>query len=277
MASVGNRTWFEKAKGGITRRSIKAGEVTPPKLHEDLFNGKYWRLSLAGQPILLTATGGAFATASDNQADVAILANGARLWYTQLAAATVLGPQLDATGLKVSLDDTAAEGAQYVLNSSTGGPLAMTVERTAGLTPDKGRFVRARFKLEDVSGAGSLAFGFRKVEAVQDNPQDYDEGAFFQVIVGAVNLVLILNTTAVVVDTTQAWADGETHELEVQVGGSGIVKFLFDGKEPTVNAALQFTDAEVIVPFFDYANEAGSTSDCHLIDLVAGTLEMVEK
>lgn len=276
MASIGNRTAAEKAKGGITRRSIKKGEVIPPKLHEDFFNGKYWRLNKGAQPVLLTEAGTAFATAADNQADMAILQGGSVLWYTQLGAATILGPQLDATGLKVSLDDTAAEGAQYV----PGGPLgalSMTVERTAGQIPDKGRFIRARFKLEDVSGAGSLAFGFRKYEAVQDDPQNYDEGAFFQVIVGDVNTVVILNGTPTVLDSTQNWADGETHELEVRVGGSGIVKFLFDGEDLVVGPPqFQFDDNEVIIPFFDYANEAGSTSDCHLTDLVVSTLDHVE-
>lgn len=275
MASVGSRTWAERAKGGVTRNSIKDGEVTPSKLHADLNNGKYWVAGLGGQPLLLTEGGGAFATAADNQADMAILANGARLWYTQLGAATILGPTIETAGLKVSLDDTNAEGAQYVPGSPT-GPLAMTVERTAGQTPDKGRFIRARFKLEDVSGAGSLAFGFRKYEAVQDDPQNYDEGAFFQVIVGAINTVVILNGTPTVLDSTDAWADGETHELEVRVGGSGIVKFLFDGGDLTVGPPqFQFDDAEVIIPFFDYANEAASTSDCHLVSAEAGTLEQV--
>jgi hypothetical protein len=152
----------------------------------------------------------------------------------------------------------------------------MIVERTDGLAPDKGRFIRARFKLSDVSGAGSLAVGFRKYEAVQDDPQNYDEGVFFQVIIGAINIVTILNTTPVVLDTTQAWLDTETHELEVRVGGSGIAKFLLDGKEATIQPPqFQFDDAEDIMPFFDYANEAGSASDCHLIDLVVGTLEQV--
>lgn len=275
MASVGNKKAAEKAIRGITRRSIRDGEVTPPKLHADVNNGKYWIAGLGGQPLLLTESGGAFATQADNQADMAILANGARLWYTQLGAAAALGPLLDATGLKVSLDDTNAEGAQYVPGGPT-GPLAMTVERTAGAVPDKGRFIRCRFKLEDVSGAGSLAFGFRKYEAVQDDPQNYDEGAFFQVIIGAINTVVILNGTPTVLDTTDAWGDGETHELEVQVGGSGIVKFLLDGGDLTIGPPqFQFDDAEVIIPFFDYANEAGSTSDCHLVSGEAGTLEHV--
>lgn len=275
MASVGNKTAAERAKRGITRNSIRDGEITPKKLNADINNGKYWVAGLGGQPLLLTENGGAFATAADNQADMAILANGARLWYTQLGAATVLGPQLQAAGLKISLDDTNAEGAQYVPGSPT-GPLSMVVERTAGATPDKGRFIRARFKLEDVSGAGSLAFGFRKFEAIQDDPQNYDEGAFFQVIVGAINTVLILNTTPVVLDSTDAWQDGETHELEVRVSGAGVPKFLLDGKDLTIGPPVfQFTDAEVLIPFFDYANEAGSTSDCHLVSAEAGTLEHV--
>lgn len=275
MASVGNKSWAEKAKGGITRRSIKDGEVIPKKLHDEFFNGKFWKLNLGAQPVLLTEAGTAFATAADNQADMAVLQGGNVLWYTQNGAATVLGPVLEASGLKVSLDDTNAEGAQYV----PGGPLgalSMTVERTAGVQPDKGRFIRGRFILEDVSGAGSLAFGFRKAEGVQDDPQNYDEGAFFQVIIGAINTVVILNGTPTVLDSTDVWADGEEHELEVRVGGSGIVKFLLDGTDLTVGPPqFQFDDNEVIIPFFDYANEAASTSDCHLTELTVGTLEQV--
>jgi hypothetical protein len=114
MASVGNKTTAEKAKRGITRNSIRDGEVIAAKLHADILNGKYWKLNTSGQPVLLEAPGTAFATAADNQADMAVLAGGQRLWYTQLGAATALGPVVDATGLKVSLDATAAEGAQYV-------------------------------------------------------------------------------------------------------------------------------------------------------------------
>jgi hypothetical protein len=276
MATLGTKKGTEKATGGITSRSIKNGTILGKKLHPDVASGKWFQYFGKGQPLLFTEAGTAFPTASDNQADLAVLPGcGIHLHYTQLGAATALGPAANALGLKISLDATNAEGAQYVPGGLL-GPWLMTVERTAGQTPDKGRFMRARFVITDVSGAGSLACGFRKSEAIQDDPQDYDEGAFFQVVIGTINIVKILTTTPVSVDTTQDWADTEEHELEVRVGGSGLVSFLLDGDDVTSQSAqFQFADAEAIVPFFDYKNEAGSTSAAYLTYLECGTLEQV--
>jgi hypothetical protein len=54
-------------------------------------------------------------------------------------------------------------------------------------------------------------------------------------------------------DTTQNWADGETHTLEVRVSISGAVTFFLDGYKPTVTQAITLDAGDEMIPVFCYA------------------------
>lgn len=273
MASIGSRTAAEKALGGITRRSVRDGEVMGRALHKDVSGGAYLFYNGKGQPVGFEADSTA-ATGAAGVEHVALLPGGHYLHYfPNVNAGNVLVPPGGASGLDLTLSQTDDEGCQYVPGGLF-GPWRMTVERTAGQAVPKGMFIRLRFVISDVTGTDDCAVGFRKAEAVQAAIDGYDEGAWLNVISGNVTRESILNNAATdVSDTGLNWADGEEHEIEVHVAGNGQVRFLYDGEDaPATGAAYQFDDAEVIVPFI-YVLQAGDLTEVFLKELEVGTLE----
>lgn len=257
MASIGTKKGVERARGGITSRSIKDGAIVGPKLSDDLRQGAYLDYNGKGQPTLSLATGAA-ATGGDATEHIAHLPFGGTLHYTPInaIAQAVKGPEANANGLRLDFDAANGDGVNIVPGGLF-GPWRTTIERTAGGTVPDGVFIRARLVIEDVSGNGEFNIGFRKAEAVQAAVDNYDEAAYINVLAGDIKLESILNNAATVtVDTTSNWADGEEHELLVTVDGKGNVKFKVDGRDPVVNLAYQFDDNEVIVPFIHHVQAA---------------------
>ena len=78
MASIGTRKGVEKAKGGITSRSIKDGAIVGPKLSDDLRQGAYLDYNGKGQPSLSLTTGAA-ASGADATEHIAHLPFGGTL------------------------------------------------------------------------------------------------------------------------------------------------------------------------------------------------------
>jgi hypothetical protein len=159
---------------------------------------------------------------------------------------TILGPLLDTAGkgLDVSQDQTDNDGIEYVFGTiNSNSPFAWTVGTHNG-------FLEIRFEIADVSGTDDCAVGLRKLEAFQANFDDYDEGAFLNVISGDIKIETILNNaTTTTTDTTQNWTDGETHTLRVDLIGRSVT-YLIDGLPPTTTAAFTFDSGEVVVPAF---------------------------
>lgn len=258
MPSIGTKKGTEKARGGITGRSIKNGAIVGPHLSDVLRQGGYLDFDGKGQPILGLSTGAA-ASGADATEHIALLPGGGALhyWPINAIAQSVKGPEANANGLRLDFDAAAGDGVNIVPGGLF-GPWRMVVERTAGGTVPDGLFFRARLLIEDVSGNAEFNIGFRKAEAVQAAVDNYDEAAYVNVLVGDIKIETILNNAATVtVDTTSNWADGEEHELLVTVNGKGQVKFYVDGLDPVVSAAaFQFDDNEVIVPFIHHVQAA---------------------
>lgn len=273
MASIGARTAAEKALGGLTRRSIRDGEVLGRAVHADVASGAYMLYKGKSQPLGMEADSTA-ATGAAGVEHVALLPGVSQYlhYFPIVNAGNVLVPPASADGLDLTLSQTNDEGCQYVPGGLF-GPWRMTVERTANQVVPKGLFIRLRAAILDVSGTDDFAVGFRKAEAVQAAIDGYDEAAWLNAISGNVFTETILNNgTTVAVDTTDNWADTEEHEFEVQVDGKGKVYFFFDGAQPTVTQAFQFDDAEVLVPFI-YALQAADLTTINVKELEVGTLE----
>jgi hypothetical protein len=273
MASVGTR---RTRRGGITSLSIKQEGVRGDRIHPDVLSGEYLRYQGAGQPRLFLADNTGFASGADAVEHVALLPNGLPLHYTPIAAAAVLGPIADAAGLFLNLDLTDDDGVNYVPGGLLGA-WRTVVERTAGLNPPDGVFIRLRGVLQDVSGTDDFAVGFRKAEAPQAAIDDYDELAAVNVISGNVFRESILNNAATVsVDSGYDWADGEEHEFLAVLYGNGKVKLYFDGREIQTAPEYQFDDAEVVVPFI-YFIEAADLTTFNLTDFEVGRLSQIGK
>jgi hypothetical protein len=176
--------------------------------------------------------------------------------YCNLGAGqTILVPQIVATGLDVSLDAADNDGLEITQGITARSRSAFVVGT------DGAFFAKCKFIITDVSDTDDCAFGFRKCEAYQANIDDYDEMACLNVISGDITIETILNAGATdSTDTTDDWADGEEHTLEVYVSHAGVVTFKIDGEAPSTIAAFTFDDGETVVPFFYMLHAASSTA-----------------
>lgn len=170
--------------------------------------------------------------------------------YSPKGTQTILAPKLGAAGLDINMDQTDNDGIEIVPGSNS---LISRYAYTIGT--DKSFEFRLSFSIADVSGTDDCAMGFRKVQAYEANLDDYTDMAALNVISGDINIETILNDGATsTTDTTDNWADGETHELKVRVLSSGRVLFFIDGVAPTTTASFTFDSGDVVVPFFFFLN-----------------------
>lgn len=210
-------------------------------------------------PVTSKVAGGA---ATGTAGDRNVLNVGSSLFeYCILGTQTILAPSLTATGLDIAMDQTANDGIE--LNHG----ITAKQRHSYIIGTDGPFFFRVKFKIGDVSGTDDCAIGFRKVEANRPNIDDYLDMAVLNVISGDIKIETILNNAATTTtDTTNNWADGETHELKVKVSAAGVVTYEIDGVAPTATAAFTFDSADVVMPFLYFLN------DTDLVD----TLELIE-
>ena len=231
---------------------------TPAKIaqyqYKDSINRRYWDEkyifeNFKQNPVYSNKAGGA-ATGTAGDENILILPTTA-FEYHVLGTQTIVAPTVNANGLDLgSMDQTANDGLELNHGILSSQIPSFTVGTDAAF------FLRARFNIEDVSGTDDCAIGFRKVEANQANIDDYADMAVLNVISGDINIETIAGSAATTsTDTTDNWADGETHELEVRVSAAGVVTYLIDGVAPSTTAAYTFTDSLNVMPFFYFLQD----------------------
>lgn len=162
---------------------------------------------------------------------------------------TLLIPAWGANGLDVGLDQTNNDGVEL-----SQGITARS--RAAFIAGTDAFYLKVQFSIEDVSGTDDCAVGFRKAAAYTANFDDYTDAAVLNVISGNITIETILNNAATTsTDTTNDWADTETHTLEIYVDKARKVTYKIDGVAPTVVAAFTIDDGDVMVPFFFLLND----------------------
>jgi hypothetical protein len=164
------------------------------------------------------------------------------------AGQTIITPTAVAGGgTLASLDLTNNEGAEY----SNGVVDGFTIGTDAAF------FARCRFKIADVSGTDQCMFGFRKAAAGAADHNDYTDKAVLDALSGDITILTALNNaTDVSTDTTENWADGETHTFGVYVSAAGVVTYEIDGHAPATTAAFTFDTGDVVIPFFWFLHDA---------------------
>lgn len=222
--------------------------------YKDAIQRRYWDEKYVFEnfqqnPVYSSKTGGA-ATGTAGDENVLMLPTTA-FEYHVLGTQTIVAPVITASGLDMgSMDQTANDGLE--LNH---GILSSQIP-SFEIGADTGFFLRTRFSIADVSGTDDCAIGFRKVEANQANIDDYADMAVLNVIAGDIKIETIVGSAATVTtDTTDNWADTETHELQVNVSAAGVVTYLIDGVAPTTTAAYTFTDGLNVMPFFYFLQD----------------------
>ena len=187
------------------------------------------------------------------------------------------GPQIAATGINYEGGNTDNEGYQWVMSypgtKGTEGFDSFTVGSSAF-------YAKLKYSLEDVSVLDYSWFGFRlKSQAAVAEPR---AGATDYAVIGpnAGNISVetaLNNTTASVLDTTDDWADGETHTMEVRVSAAGAATFKIDGRDPTVNTTtLTFDSGDVLTPWFVTLKSSAASCDTILQELEVGKLADID-
>lgn len=179
-----------------------------------------------------------------------------QLEYKPIGTQTTLAPSIvliseGLSGLDIQMTQTNNVGVEFCPGILNSNHMAFNIGVSAAF------FFRVKFSIADVSGTDDCAVGFRGVEAYQAAIDDYQNIAVLNVISGNITIETILAGAATVsTDTTDNWADGETHQLEVFVNSSGVVTYTIDNVAPTVTAAYTFTDALYVVPFMYFLNDS---------------------
>lgn len=185
--------------------------------------------------------------------------------YAALGTQTITAPSKTAVGLDIGMDQTDNDGVEITHGILTRGKHAYTVGT------DGAFFFRVKFKIEDVSGSDQCGIGFRLNQAYQAAFASYTDKAFIGSVSGDIKLNTLLNNAGgVVTDTTQDWADGETHTLQVNVSAAGVVTYLIDDAAPTVTAAFTFDNGDVIEPFMWMINDSDVVGKVELIEWECG-------
>lgn len=185
------------------------------------------------------------------------------------AGQTIIAPRMAAAGLLVSLDLTDDEGAEYNWGARN------NAKNTFTIGTDPAFYLEWNFTIADVTGADPIGIGFRKVEANNAALASYTDFAFIGVSEsdnsGTISIKTRLNSGGVTTtDTTDAWADGETHRLKILVDAAGAVTYEIDGGAPTATAAFTFDDTDVVMPFFHLLHGTTSPGAVHWVDYSCG-------
>lgn len=210
-------------------------------------------------------------TTAANTAGVATGANGdVNLMYCQqgvlmeqfiIGTQTIIGPRMDSNGLLVSLDLTAAEGAEYNFGAGrTNSRHAFTIGTSAAF------FFEVGLRINDMDGADPYVIGFRKSEANNATMASYTDYAAIgmNAASSATNIVTMdeLNGGGqTVTNTTDAWGgDGTTNTLRVLVSAAGVVTYTVNGSAPSAAGAFTFDNGDVVCPYIHLLHSASATA-----------------
>ncbi|MCP5018660.1 MAG: hypothetical protein GY938_25785 [Ketobacter sp.] len=184
--------------------------------------------------------------ATGGDTDINVLDTGKmRFLDSMITAQAISTPINTALGLDVSGDQADAAGRELTIANAATFPNMATVGTTEAF------YTSMKFSIATVATLAECAFGFRKAEAFAPAIDNYDDMAVLNVLAGDINIETIADGAGTVTtDTTDDWANAETHTLRVDVDLNGVTTFQIDGAAPTVTAALTFTAGDILVPFF---------------------------
>lgn len=214
----------------------------------DAEGGRYTLELFEADPVTSKKAGGAAGGTAGDENIMAFDKN--TFEYHILGTQTITAPSLTANGLNIGMDQAENDGVEISQGILARNKSAFTIGTDAF-------FIKATFSIADVSGTDDCAVGFRKAAAYQAAIDDYTDMAVLNVISGDINIETILNDgETATTDTTDDWADGETHTLEVYVSSAGVVSYKIDGVAPTAVPETDFTfdDGDVVVPFMFFLN-----------------------
>lgn len=255
-------TASETRIGTDSTKTVTSADVSSLKAYTDM--------TLRASPILETAlTTGGVPTGATGDVNLMYMQEGVTMQeFIMGAGETIIAPRMNADGLLISLDLTDNEGAEYNFGALTNAKHAAVIGTTAAF------FVEASFKVADVTGCDPLWLGFRQIEANNGTYTAYNEYAMIGLLASAgaaIRLETRLNGgVATSTNTTNAWVDGATHTLRINVSAAGVVTYLVDGVAPAVTAAFTFTAARNVMPCIHFLHATVAPGAINLVTFKCG-------
>lgn len=196
-----------------------------------------------GVACLIGSSGAACGGATTTVPVQCVFGDGLKLNYEPLVTADTCVVTV-ATGLDIASDLTNNDGVE--INSGMLGASG----RPFIIGDDPAFNFCVTIKITDVSGSDLLMTGFRRAEAFTATFDNYNDLASIGSVSGDIYIKTILNNAATAsTDTTNNWADLETHELCTYVSNAGVTTFTIDGAAPIVTATYTFDDGDPVIPF----------------------------
>lgn len=216
------------------------------------------------------ANTGVAPTGSNGDVNLMYMQDGCLMEQFIIGTQTIIAPRMNANGLNLALDNTAAEGSEYNFGARNNAKHAYTI----GTSP--AFFMTAKFYVEDLSGCDPLMIGFRKVEANNATLASYTDYALIGLNQGtsATNVVMLTELNAggqTATDSTDAWGgDGSAQTVTVKVSAAGVVTFEVNGVAATVAPSFTFDNGDVVMPIIHFVQGADITTDVDLQTLKIG-------
>lgn len=223
---------------------------------------------------ILELDGTAFA-GTTSALNMLYLPKGNRLVCAALGAGQTLPPDMTATGLDISGDETADEGYECVSHvlGATGSPL------TIGTTP--AFYFKVTINVADVSGSDDLQCGLRKIEPIEAGVDDYTDFVSLGWNASANPAAIKIetandNAATVSTDTTDTIADGVNLTMKFLVSSAGVVTYQHDAdttgtlEAPDTTAAYTFDDGDLVHPFCRTLQNTDLTGEVNILDWEVG-------
>ncbi len=203
-------------------------------------------------PLLQARVGGAIGGAAGNEN---LLSMGANIFEYHVIGTQTLYPVQHASGLEITCDLTNTDGLEVTEGITSTCKNAYTIGTSNAF------YAKLTATLGTVAGTANFIFGFRKAAAYDATVTNYTDYAALNVNAGDIYITTNLNAAGTVnTDTTNNWADGEEHSLEVYVTDAGVVTYKIDDAPPLVIAAFTFDTTDVVIPFLYFIQNATTTT-----------------
>ena len=183
-------------------------------------------------------------------------------------------PAQDATGL----DTMAGNDTDSDVNEYFSGVLGAS-GRPYWVGIDPAFYACAKLKIVDVSDSANINFGFQGVNSTAAGailPNATVGSHLNYALIGSVSGDIKTQTgiagTDVITDTTDNWADNETHRVCVFVSGAGAVTYTLDGAAPTTVVAATLSSGIGFVPYLYEINSSCSAAcaEIYLLEWTTG-------
>lgn len=228
-------------------------------------------LTVTQSPIMQSnANTGAAPTGVNGDVNLMYLQDGCLMEQFIIGTQTIIAPRMNANGLNLALDNTAAEGSEYNFGARNNAKHAYTIGTSAAF------FIEATIYVEDYSACDPLMVGFRKVEANNATLASYTDYACIGInqATSAANATILseLNSGGqTATNTTDALAaEPNSFSVKVLVSAAGVVTFEVDGSAASVAPSYTFDNGDVVMPFIHFLQGADVTTDVDLQNLKIG-------